>query len=505
MKNCLFLFLLITKLSAEVYHVDKSAPPGGDGSSWSSAFQYLQDALDQTIHGRSDEVWIVSGTYYPDEGSSVLENDITASFIIKDTVSLYGGFSGVEDSLSERNWDSNVTTLCASIITNTDPIIFLGNSNNNSINLSNFSDELFKSPDLGGGYRSFNLDGLTIKNIHKVGIQTNSSKYTVSINNCNLIFNSQPIVRQEGHLVLENSKINHNYAVEGPLFLVNSLLSVNCIFSNNTVIHNPETGPVSDDGRGLILDPGAGYPSPFTAINCVFSGNYSGPASLVASSYGGTETFDCTNCVFYENTSILGIPDEPSPDNANGVLGSIVSQHTKFNAQNCTFSGNADVYNNLVHPTDLYDQISNNMVSFIDCTFLSNGNGAADISNYIDPYDGDGADNKWLTSDDGLRLQSSSSAIGAGDPDSLPLDLIDADDDGDTTEKLPYDILGNRRVQGGGLDLGAYEYHLNEEEYILRTYISSDLESWQQVDSKFIQLSYPQLFLKTELESTSAE
>ena len=45
------------------FYVSDDVGPGGDGSSWDTAFTFLQDALDQTVAGRGDEIWIEAGTY----------------------------------------------------------------------------------------------------------------------------------------------------------------------------------------------------------------------------------------------------------------------------------------------------------------------------------------------------------------------------------------------------------------------------------------------------------
>jgi len=62
-----------------------------------------------------------------------------------------------------------------------------------------------------------------------------------------------------------------------------------------------------------------------------------------------------------------------------------------------------------------------------------------------------------LTDAGDLRLRVGSPAIDAGLAAYLPADLWDLDGDGDTTEVLPIDILGQPRIQGPEVDLGAYE------------------------------------------------
>ncbi|RYD17731.1 MAG: choice-of-anchor D domain-containing protein, partial [Verrucomicrobiaceae bacterium] len=83
---------------------------------------------------------------------------------------------------------------------------------------------------------------------------------------------------------------------------------------------------------------------------------------------------------------------------------------------------------------------------------------------FTNMVDLDGADNRWGTADDGLRLQAGSPAIGkALDPrvpagaNLLPNDTADLDGDGVLKEKLPTDYKGTMRVQGGFVELGAYE------------------------------------------------
>lgn len=80
---------------ADVLRVDDDAAPGGDGSSWSRAFDSLTDALAAASSG--DEVWVAEGAYLPE-----LPASRDATFLIPPGVRVYGGFEGGESSLAQR-------------------------------------------------------------------------------------------------------------------------------------------------------------------------------------------------------------------------------------------------------------------------------------------------------------------------------------------------------------------------------------------------------------------
>jgi hypothetical protein len=68
----------------------------GAGTSWATAEKELQVAIDEAVSG--DSVWVKAGTYKPTSGL-----DRNASFGLKDGVAVYGGFTGTETQLFQRN------------------------------------------------------------------------------------------------------------------------------------------------------------------------------------------------------------------------------------------------------------------------------------------------------------------------------------------------------------------------------------------------------------------
>ncbi len=102
------ILCLSIQLHAERIYVNVNAQGTNNGSSWQNSYTDLQKAIEKAHPG--DEIWVAKGTYYP-----TLENDRSATFRLKEDVTLYGGFYGSEKELSRRNWALNTTILSGNI------------------------------------------------------------------------------------------------------------------------------------------------------------------------------------------------------------------------------------------------------------------------------------------------------------------------------------------------------------------------------------------------------
>lgn len=80
----------------------------GNGSSWRYAMGDLQAALAVVKPGQ--QIWVAAGAYFPTE-----RDDRHASFVVPDSVRLYGGFAGYETDLYQRQWDKHLTILSGEI------------------------------------------------------------------------------------------------------------------------------------------------------------------------------------------------------------------------------------------------------------------------------------------------------------------------------------------------------------------------------------------------------
>jgi predicted outer membrane repeat protein len=113
--TALLLTSIVTGAHAATFYVKASAPAGGNGTSWSRAFNNLDSALNAArVLGGANQIWITSGTYKPSIVYSGnyggLEPNLR-TFNLPSNVTLYGGFAGNEKRLQGRNPQRRLTIL----------------------------------------------------------------------------------------------------------------------------------------------------------------------------------------------------------------------------------------------------------------------------------------------------------------------------------------------------------------------------------------------------------
>lgn len=135
MKSVLLSFILWVSMGSasaqgDRYFVDFDAKGAGTGLSWADAFPDLQSAL-HLAHG-GDEIWVAEGTYHP------AAKDRDSAFVLRSGVRMYGGFSGMETSLTQRNWNSHSSVLSGDIgltgdsTDNSYTVVYLSNSDSST-------------------------------------------------------------------------------------------------------------------------------------------------------------------------------------------------------------------------------------------------------------------------------------------------------------------------------------------------------------------------------------
>ena len=238
-----------------------------------------------------------------------------------------------------------------------------------------------------------------------------------------IIYNTDFISNGNAHTEVNGGAINasdHNTII------------VNCLFENNGLSN------WGYDGSGAVIR------SDNSTVQCygsLFVNNWSRHAV-----YGNSSNFEIINCTF--NNKMKDIYFDNHNDYGLEVINSIFwhSGEQNFN-DNPIFYDNYNSFHSIISHSS-YSNL--NGVSSSDPFFQSAGN-------YL------GIDGLARTPDDGYSIRSVSPAIDAGAdvPVTFFNDRFDADGDGDTAEAYPYDLKGFLRVQGNGIDIGAYEYGLS--------------------------------------------
>ena len=193
--------------------------------------------------------------------------------------------------------------------------------------------------------------------------------------------------------------------------------------------------------------------------NCIINGN---TADNQASFSLITGTYSINNCTISNNTAT---------EDVAGLYfysDSVVTINNSIIWDNTDSSGNSHINSTSGNITINRCNISGGGTALLDLATAYDCTGMmSDTPDFTDP---DGVDNVMGTEDDDLSLQSSSPCIDAGYNEYVPADTLDLDGDGNTTEPVPYDVLGNPRMvdaasvadTGSGtapiVDIGAVEY-----------------------------------------------
>lgn len=97
------------ELPGLIVYVNKNAMGMNDGTSWANAYNELRDAL-ANLTCTPGEIWVAAGTYMPTAGT-----DETATFQLLNELKIYGGFTGTETAVDQRDYMANTTILSGDI------------------------------------------------------------------------------------------------------------------------------------------------------------------------------------------------------------------------------------------------------------------------------------------------------------------------------------------------------------------------------------------------------
>jgi len=424
-------------------HVDADAPPGGDGTSWRTAFDDLETAIAWTkwtyenVLPEVREIWIAEGEYVAPLGGAEGEDGFEITF----PTTLRGGFAGFETSADQRDIAAHPTILDGDQLGDDGP------------DFQNYDDNARIVLRIDAWREEITLDGLVVRGGNgdgdsKTGGIRGDSVERLVVRNCELVANygfyggagnfTDAIVGYYtgGDLEFMNTLFqgNRSFTAGGGLLSTEWRTTlVDCRFVDNRSIQGR--------GGGAYL---AGQPGgPTLVLGCEFSGNEGKQGGgLFLQSNGPLPVV--SSCTFRDNVA------------SNGAGGLQV--------------GNATA---LLHNSIFWNNFEGSVVDETTQVAFTVGGLPTPHFCCIDGWTGawGGMGNHGLDPlfASGGRLGPGSPCIDAADNLVVPADVLDLDDDEDVLEPLPLDLDGNTRFSddpavpdtGVGrppiVDMGAYE------------------------------------------------
>lgn len=508
----------------DVVFVKFDATGLNDGTSWENAFTDLSVAIASAIEGK--DIWVAAGTYYPTDCPNLYnECDFETPqreyhFTLLQGVGIYGGFTGTETDISQRDWNNNETVLSGDF--NGDDEL-VGNSENAyhvfyhdgwerkdstaildgfTISGGNANGAVWPYQD-GGGIRNnkreeFGSDHTTpiIRNCFFInnsatlvgGAIYNHEGASPTIENCTFVNNSADkggaIFNYLGTPMILNSTFSGNSAITGggAVGIDTSDVTIeNSVFSNNSSVNaggaiylressasviktSYFTGNASQNGGAVSSTKNTNL----TIESCNFQNNAATGAALPNGLGGAVQNQGATaiviNSVFKGNGAVAG--------------GAIANLMANASIINCSISANIagggivnGQSNPLISNTIIYGNTSYDLYNIPAGTY-----GMAASIPLIDHSDiggcggssmtcGDGSEACWVAgcgTDNGNNIDDGPLFKDSGDHPLMLMVLSPCVDSGDST-KVPVsiikDIAGNDRINGTSVDMGAYEFH----------------------------------------------
>ncbi|UCG60059.1 MAG: PASTA domain-containing protein [Phycisphaerales bacterium] len=295
---------------AKIIYVDDDAAGANDGSSWESAYKFLQEALaDANSAAKPVEIRVAQGVYTPDSNSAVPNGagDREATFQLIKGVILRGGFAGGE--LDVRDVEAYKTILSGDLDGNDGEVVNPKDLREEPTRAENSYHVVTGS----GTDETAVLNGFTITGGNANGpvlgdespdpyrLQMGGGMYnsggSPTLTGCNFGGNSAKygggIYNYQGNPNLSNCIFSGNYAERNAGGIYNSKGSPNlsdCTLSGNYAERN--AGGMYNYDRGP------------TVTNCTFSGNYAEERGGGMFNYQSSLTV--TNCSFTGNSAGSG-------------------------------------------------------------------------------------------------------------------------------------------------------------------------------------------------------
>ncbi|WP_234572346.1 choice-of-anchor Q domain-containing protein [Rhodohalobacter sp. 614A] len=464
--------------NGSILYVDKNVNTeasgyDGAGNSWANALAELSTAINWATNSWDEgtlQIWVAEGIYKPTPNA-----DQSISFYLLNNVEIYGGFSGEETALENRDWENNATILSGDLDGNDDEEIITnpttqirGNNSYHVVNGSN-SDETAV------------LDGFIITAGYSNGPEPRDDDGAGIFNDA-----GSPTLR---NLIIQGNRASRygagvvNWENSNP-YLTNIKIEMNYASSSGGGVYNNNSNPVFDNvifRENVTATSGGGMYSQNSSspviTNSAFVGN-TARGGFGTGIFGGGGMYLASGSPILTNILFSG---NRATDNF-GRGGGLLNGATSPILTNVTFSGNiaysgGAMFNNtsssnaIVRNSIFWDNEDDTGIGTPTSSFY-NLNGATVAFSYslVEGHDPEGDGNLdgtdsgnnplFVTSIDpddapttagDFRLQETSPVISGGSNSFF--------DSGQTPDisSISTDLDGNTRVNNT-VDMGAYEF-----------------------------------------------
>lgn len=265
-----------------IIYVDKDAENGlQDGSSWSNAFTDLSMALQLADPG--DLVWVAEGIYKP---ASEGDTDRAKVFELRDGIQLYGGFSGTETYLSDRNDPQLHPTVLSG------DIGVLGDSTDNSFHILRIQDVM----------DFVLLDGFTISEGNAMG---GDIAFPFTENGAGILIYAGLSAIDSGQIILKNNVLTGHAAFNGAAISLADAFAIPLRLSINNCLINDNYAQQS--AGGLYVPFSLTQALDISISETDFAGNrFRNLGGGAIFDYHSLTNWNVTNTTFHNNGTTIG-------------------------------------------------------------------------------------------------------------------------------------------------------------------------------------------------------
>jgi len=404
-KACFLMIFILAQFSS-AYAVVRYVKPGSAGTapytSWATASNDLQAVINACIAG--DEIWIAAGTYKPNRRADAL-TVITATnrnnaFVLTTGVKIYGGFTGSETLLSQRNVTSNVVVLSGDIGTigiDTDNCyhVVISSGNNNATRLDGVQVVLGNAN--GSAITSITVNTRTIYANRGGGVYAAASaaifdeciirRNNTSGNGAGVYDTLSSAINMMESVITQNIAGNNGggiYNASSPTNITNCTISLNEAGNHGAGIFNSSSAPsVSDcdiveneaiNNGGGIYNLSSSPVLNSNNINDNYAGNDGGGIYNTASANNITMGFITGNVSGNNGGGMYNVSSSGgSVTNIKILNNTAVRGGAMYNSSSSPLVSGCALHNNIATANGgaVYN-LNSNTVEFYQCTFQSN-------------------------------------------------------------------------------------------------------------------------------------